>query len=68
MMSPKPDYLRADSNLSIDLLNNCLMRTYYVISTTVGADFKGFQLLERETINLLCYLTSNSVRPIDLHP
>lgn len=43
-MSPRPDYLRADSNLSIDLLNNCLMNTYYVLGTMVGADFKGFQI------------------------
>ena len=38
--SPKPDYFRADSNLSMDSLNKYCMSTYYVLGTTVGADFK----------------------------
>lgn len=41
MRSPEPDYFRADSNLSIDSLNQCLMSTYYELGTMVNADVKG---------------------------
>lgn len=36
---PKPDPFRADSNLLIDSLNKHRMSAYYVLGTTVGADF-----------------------------
>lgn len=39
-MSPKPNYFRADSNLSMDSFNKYLMSTHYVLDTMVGADFK----------------------------
>ena len=39
-MSPKPNYFRADSNLSMDSFNKYLMSTHYVLGTMVGADFK----------------------------
>lgn len=57
MMSPKPDYLRANRNLSNDLLSNCLMSTYYVLGTMVGDDFKGFFVIWPHIIwSLLVYI------------
>lgn len=51
--SPKPDYFRADSNLSVDFLNKYLVSTYCVLGTLLGADFKVSSLWKREAVNFL---------------